>query len=332
MCISEPETRPASRGAGWLLVFAFVAFAITAGRARGTVAAEAAARGQDLTLPDAGEEPNSKNAWVPDLLYGIIDSPNSSALDALYDAAFAAGPAIVPKLEAALADDRTAEFAAQSLAFIGSQQAVQALAGLVRDPRDLNLRRFYYGALGELDNPLDNGILLHVIRNANNEPDRSVTDAAIIALTVRSDPSLVAPLEQAEAQLSDPVIRDDLAGAIAIIRSRVRFVASQRNPSAATTIEEAVHTYFLPAILSLSAPIAGRHRRRSHAGGTGSAARAKFEIQHVEYSPDKNRALARVIFTDPVAVARYWLVLRKKGSGWAVSTAWLGAEEEKSKS
>jgi hypothetical protein len=291
------------------------------------------AQGQEMTLPEAGEEPAGKYAWVPDLLYGIISSPNLGALDALYNAVFAAGPAIVPQLKAALADDRTAEFAAQSLAFIGSGQAISVLANLVHDPRDLDLRRFYYGALGGLDDPPDNGILLNVIRNANNEPDRSVTDAAIIALTVRSDLSLVAPLKQAEAKLTDPVIQDDLSNAISIIQSRARYLASQPNRAAAGSIEEAVHTYFVPAIQSSSAATEGHsgHRRpqTAHAARSGSTASAKFEVRHVEYNPDKSRALARVIFEDPAAVAHYWIVLQKKGSGWAVDTAWLGAEQEK---
>src|SRR2546427_8869173 len=61
--------------------------------------------------------------WAPELLDAILSSPNEEAHDALYRAAFAAGPAIVPQLEAAIKDDRTAEFAAQSLAFIRGAQA-----------------------------------------------------------------------------------------------------------------------------------------------------------------------------------------------------------------
>ncbi|MGH9446650.1 MAG: HEAT repeat domain-containing protein, partial [Terriglobia bacterium] len=203
-------------------------------------------QGQDLVLPPAGEEPAPKYSWAPQLLAGIISSSNPAALNSLYDAAFAAGPSLVPQLEAALGDDRTAEFAAQSLAFIGGNQAKADLARLVHDPRDLDLRRFYYGALGEYTDPADTQILLSVIRNANHEPDRTVTDAAIVALTVRSDPSILPPLEQAESKLTDPVIRDDLAGAISIIQERAHYLASRGGQDSGSSIEQAVRLYFLP--------------------------------------------------------------------------------------
>ena len=63
-------------------------------------------------------------------------APNSPAktaasrtLHALFHASFAAGPDLVPFLEASLKDDRTAEFAAQSLAFIGGDKALKILNG-----------------------------------------------------------------------------------------------------------------------------------------------------------------------------------------------------------
>jgi hypothetical protein len=289
------------------------------------LAAGAAMHGQDLTLPPAGEEPASKNAWVPDLLYGIIDSPNSGALNALYDAAFAAGRPIVPQLEAALRDDRTAEFAAQSLAFIGGDQAMKALAGLVHDPRDLDLRRFYYGALGGFDDPQSNGILLNVIRNANHEADRTVTEAAIVALTVRSDQNLMAPLQQAEAKLTDPVIQDDVTNVISIIQGHVRYLSAAHLQNSADSIEAAVHTYFIPAMQASLAAAAGRSPA-SHAGATRPARAAKFKIRHVEYNPDKSRALARVTLEASAAAAHYWIVLQKQARGWTIETAWL--EEE----
>jgi hypothetical protein len=288
------------------------------------LAANAGQEGQDLVLPQAGEEPEPKYSWAPQLLYAIISSQNPAALNLLYDAAFAAGPSIVPQLEAALGDDRTAEFAAQSLAFIGGKQAKAALAGLVRDPRDLDLSRFYYGALGEYDDPEDNQILLDVIRDANNEPDRTVTDAAIIALTVRSGNGLIAPLEQAEAKLTDPVIRDDLAEAISIIQERTRGLASQGargGRSAGGSIEQAIHFYFLPAI----EPPSSTRRGAAH----NPQPDASIKVEHVELSPDKMRALARVTFEDSAAVAHYQMVLKKTGERWGLATVWLGSEEER---
>jgi hypothetical protein len=283
-------------------------------------------------LPQVGGEAAPKFAWVPNLLYGIIDSSNRSALDALYDAAFAAGPALVPELDAAaIADDRTAEFAAQSMAFIGGSQSINALANLLHDPRNLDLRRYYYGALGLAEGPANSQILINAIRHANDEPDRVVTDAAIVALTVRSDPSLLPPLQQTETKITDPVIQGDLANAISIIQTRARYLASRGGQVTARSIQQAIHTYFIPAFQSVPAAARGRNgAQRARATGSGPARRAGFVIQHVEYSPDHDRALARVRFEDGEAIAHYWLVLQKEGSGWEVDTAWLGAERERS--
>jgi hypothetical protein len=315
----------------WWMRFVLAGAVILLGAAATRRVAAAPMQDQEMTLPEADEQAVQKYSWVPDLLYGIIDSPNLSALDAFYDAAFAAGPALVPPLQTALADDRTAEFAAQSLAFIGGDQAIRALAKLVNDPRDLDLRQYYYGALGADEAPGSREILIHEIRDANNEPDRAVTDAAIVALTARSDTDLVAPLEQAEAKLTDPVIQEDLLNAISIIQSRARYLAGHSGPSGSTSIEQALRIYFVPAIQSSAASAAGNHGK-SDVATSGSGRKAGFQIRHLEYSPAKDRALARVIFEDPEAIAHYWIVLQRKGSSWGVDTAWLGAEEEKPES
>src|SRR5260370_22936453 len=101
------------------------------------------------------EDPDTVPAadWAPDLLDGILSSPNSAANAALLRAAFAAGPAIIPQLERALRDDRTAEFAAQSLALLGGRTAIEILAKLARAPRDLGVRAFYYGSPGAFPSP-----------------------------------------------------------------------------------------------------------------------------------------------------------------------------------
>lgn len=281
------------------------------------------------TEPETSEEPNY--AWAPSLLYGIVSSPNPDARDTLYDAAFAAGPAIIPDLVKALKDDRTAVFAAQSLAFIGGQDALTALSKLVSDPRDLNLRRFYYGALGEFDTPQANQVLLNVIRNANNEPDRTVTEAAIVALTVRSDVSLVPPLQQAEAKLTDEVIQDDLENTLSIIQTRAAELAATKGKN--DSLPDAVRTYFLPGLEPSpeSARTTGRSPRRAAAPPSSSASppAGEVHIEHVEFSPDKNRALAYIIFADPVAVAHYTIVLQKQYGDWNVASVWLGPEEER---
>ena len=206
--------------------------------------------------PSAGKTPDVTSEsveplpgdWAPELLYAILSSANPDASDALYRAAFSAGPAIAPRLEGALKDDRTAEFAAQSLAFIGGPKAVDILAGLVNDPRDLNLRRFFYGALGEFNSPQATGILLNAIARSNSEPDRTVSEAAILALTVRSDPNLLSELKKEEGQIKDVVIHDDLDNAVAVIESRSKYLASEEGKKSDGSIDAAVRTYFIPAL------------------------------------------------------------------------------------
>ncbi len=298
--------------------------------------------------------------WAPELLDAILTSSNEEAHDALYRAAFAAGPAIVPKLEAALQDDRTAEFAAQSLAFMGGAQALEILAKLVSDKRDLDLRRFYYGALGEFDAPQATEVLLDAVRRADQEPDRTVTEAAVLALTVRSDASLVAPLRQVEAGIKDFVIHDDLDNALEVIQIRARYLSTLDGKNSGASIEGAVRAYFIPALepptppaatgaaaAAHSAPNPTPHAvgARSPASSRPPAARAKrsaapaptapagikVEIRNLTFSRDKQRALARVVFEDPEAYASYDIVLEKRFGNWAIASVWLGVEAEKAR-
>ncbi|MEJ2010034.1 MAG: HEAT repeat domain-containing protein [Acidobacteriota bacterium] len=186
--------------------------------------------------------------WSPEHLYSILSSPNPEARENLYRAAFAAGPAIIPRLEAALKDDRTATFAAQTLAYIGGEKALAILSKLVNDPRNLDLRRFYYGALGGSDNPKDIEILLNKIRTSDREPDRTVTQEAILALSISSDPSLVSKLEQAEKEVSDPVVKDDIQTAATVIQLRAKYLASPAGENAGNLVNQAIRTYFMPAL------------------------------------------------------------------------------------
>jgi hypothetical protein len=288
------------------------------------------------------EEKPLPGDWAVALLDSIERSPNPEAQDALLRAVAATGPAVIPQLEEALKDDRTAEFAAQALAFVGGEKAIQILWKLQSDPRDLNLRRFYYGALGEYDAPEATQTLLDVIDRADAEPDRTVTEAAIVALTVRSDPKLLAPLREAQAKIEDVVIRLDLENALEVIERRAKYLASPPAKQAGGSVEAAVRTYFMPA-LELSPPattVAKPPARRTAPTKPTAAAKpaaptpppkpaVDVQIQHVTLSPDKTRALARVAFEDPTATVYYDIVLQKRYGDWAVASVWLGSAVEK---
>ena len=53
------------------------------------------------------------------------------------------------------------------------------------------------------------------------------------------------------------------------------------------------------------------------------------EVWNLTFSPDQSRALARVIFEDPSAVANYDMVLQKQAGNWTVVSVWLGSETPK---
>ena len=262
--------------------------------------------------------------WAPELLDGILSAPNAQAADSLFRAVFAAGPSIIPQLAQALKDDRTAEFAAQSLAFMGTDQAMQILWKLQDDKRDLNLRRFYYGALAEYDNDKATQTLFQVINKSDAEPDRTVTEAAILALTVRKEASLTDLIHQAEKKVTDVVIRDDLENALDVIRIRSKYLATLEGKKAGGSVDAAVRTYFIPALLPPppSPSDVAAHRPPAKPD-------VKLEIQNLTFSPDQLRALAGVILEDPSAVAKYDLVLQKRLGNWEVVSVWLGAETEK---
>lgn len=272
-------------------------------------------------LPNQAEQAGSQSAsapryaWAPELLYGIISSSNPAALDSLYDAAFAAGPSIVPQLQAALKDDRTAEFAAQSLAFIGNDSAFKILSTLLSDPRDLDLSRFFYGALGEINTPQANAVLLNAIRSANSQPDRTVTEAAIVALTVQNREALVPELQQAKAKLTDPVIQDDLENAIGIIQARAKYRATPAGRNPGGSIQQGINLYFEPALAS--APPAG-----------SGVPTAKAQIRHLQFNPDQTRALARITFDDAGVKADYRMVLAKRYGNWRVASVWIVLGEQ----
>lgn len=265
--------------------------------------------------------------WAPELLDGILSSGNPAASEALYDAAFAAGPSVIPQLQAALKDDRTAEFAAQALAFVGGEKAEQILQTLITDRRNLDLRRFYLGSLGEYPAPEIEQLLINAVAKSDAEPDRTVTEAAIWALTVRSDPGLPAAIQRVEPGIQDPVMRDELDNARQVIQARLKHLASPEAQKAGGSLEQALHTYFIGA-LEQSAP-----HPRSASGTSHVAAEpppATVDVNHTVFSPDKSRALAHVNFEDSEASASYDIVLQKQLGDWNVVSVWPGPEIEKS--
>jgi len=288
-------------------------------------------------VADTDQDEPPPGDWGPELLDGILSSPNVDAQAALLRAAFAAGPAILPQLAAALKDDRTAEFAAQSVAYIGGNQALPILWQLLSDPRDLNLRRFTYGALAEFTSPQATDMLFDVINKSDNEPDRTVTEAAVIALTVRTDTALIPRILASEKKLQDVVIRDDLDNARAVIEERAKYLASPEGKKSGGSIEAAVRTYFIPALEPLpSAEVKTTTPVGKTLGNVPLApslpktqSSVTVDVRSVTLSPDRNRALARVVFEDPTATAYYDFVLEKRSGNWALASVWLGPEVEK---
>ncbi|HEV2245069.1 MAG TPA: HEAT repeat domain-containing protein [Terriglobia bacterium] len=262
------------------------------------------------------------NPWDPAKLYAILTAQDPGASENLYRAAFAAGPAIIPKLENALKDDRTAEFAAQTLAYLGNEPSLAILVKLVKDPRDLDLRRFYYGALGGSGNPHNTEILLNKVLASDHEPDREVTQNAILALSISSDAALVPRLRQAQMQISDPVIQDDIETASMVVELRTRFMATPAGKSSGNSVEQTIRSYFMPA---LEPPAAARGASHQNAG-------VEIHVKDLTYSPDNSRVLAAVDFENPEAVASYHVVLQKSQAGWKVASVWLGEEREKPQS
>jgi hypothetical protein len=55
----------------------------------------------------------------------------------------------------------------------------------------------------------------------------------------------------------------------------------------------------------------------------------KVTIENLTFSPDQTRALARVVFEDPSALANYDIVLQKQLGNWTMASVWLGSETEK---
>jgi hypothetical protein len=282
-----------------------------------------AAQAPDNEASEQVQEPLPDD-WAAELLDGILTAPNAEAADSLFRAAFAAGQSIIPQLAESLKDDRTAEFAAQSLAFIGGERAMQTLWKLQEDKRDLNLRRFCYGALAEYDTEQATQTLFQVIDKSDSEPDRTVTEAAILALTVRTDSQVQEWIRQEAKKVNDVVIRDDLENAFDVIQIRSKYLHTPEGKKAGGSVDAAVRTYFIPALQPPPPP-----RPELEAHHTTAKSEVKLEVQNLTFAPDQQRALAAVTLEDPSAVAKYDLVLQKRSGNWEVASVWLGSETEK---
>lgn len=289
------------------------------------------------TPGDDGQDQLPPAEWGPELLDGILSSPNGDAQEGLLRATFAAGPALIPQLTTALKDDRTAEYAAQSLAYMGGEQALDILWKLLSDTRDLNLRRFTYGALAEYDSPEATDLLLDIVAKSDHEPDRTVTETAIIALTVRTDPKLIPRLAALGDKLQDVVIRDDIENASTVIGARAKYLASPEGQKAGGSIDAAVRTYFIPALepanATGNAPAQPPSKVPGKAPAPPSPPKAQplvsVNVRNITLSPDGNRALARVVFEDADSMAYYDFVLQKRFGNWTLASVWLGPEIEK---
>ena len=169
-----------------------------------------------------------------------------------------------------------------------------------------------------------------MLKQSDKEEDRTVTEAAILAFTVHSDPSLAAKLREVQSQIHDVVIHDDLENAIDVIELRAKFMATPEGKKAGSSIHNAVHSYFMPA-LQAEPPAPAPAATKATAAKTTPppASLVKVNIEKVTLSPDKTRALTRVIFEDPTAEVTYDIVLQKQYGEWTVASVWLGDENEK---
>jgi hypothetical protein len=145
----------------------------------------------------------------------------------------------------------------------------------------------------------------------------------------------VPALREAESQLKDYVIRDDLENAIAVIQARARYLSSAEGKKAGMSLDQAVRTYFIPALESpaerpaASAKTSGQAVKPQNQRATRTASSVIVKVRQLTFSPDKARALAHVMFEDPAAVAEYDMVLQKKFGDWTLASVWLGPEYEK---
>ena len=125
---------------------------------------------------------------------------------------------------------------------------------LLSDPRDLNLRRFTYGALAEFDSPQATDILFDAINKSDNEPDRTVTESAVIALTVRTKPLCRACLPRKKNFRTSSSATTWTTPGKSLKSGPSTWLPQGKHSGG--SIESAVRTYFIPALEPQSASAA----------------------------------------------------------------------------
>jgi hypothetical protein len=128
-----------------------------------------------------------------------------------------------------------------------------------------------------------------------------------------------------------------LDNARAVIAERAKYLASPEGKKSGGSIESAVRTYFMPALEpppgSPVRPASAARNAVGKSSGVPSTAPPRpgvsVSIRSLTLSPDQNRALARVVFEDPSAMAYYDFVLQKRAGDWTIASVWLGPEVEK---
>ena len=265
------------------------------------------------------EEPQDWGTWAVILMDEILNAPNPAARDHLLRSGFAAGARIIPHLNKALADDRTAEFAAQLLAFYGNDRALSILQKLEMDSRDLALRRFFYGALGEFNTPNSREKLLQVVSQADSEQDVTVTETAILALTVASDPAVAGRLKELSSGIGSILIQDELLSAVEVMYIRAEYLERARKEFPdGFSVQQAVEGYFVGAGIGIGTT--GRGPEGTRPGS--ELPPVKLHIENLTFSPNQLRVLARVRLEDPEGSASYDLVLQQRLGSWEAASVW----------
>ena len=103
------------------------------------------------------------------------------------------------------------------------------------------------------------------------------------------------------------------------------------------SVESAVRAYFMPALELPTPPEAAPIQAANKAPAKPAPLPARpplkplvsVEVRDVTLSPDKSRALTRVVFEDPTAMAFYDIVLQKHNGNWTIASVWLGPEVER---
>src|SRR2546422_266192 len=244
--------------------------------------------------PSAGKTPDVTSEsveplpgdWAPELLYAILSSANPDASDALYRAAFSAGPALPPHLQTELKKEE----------------------GQIKDV--------------VIHDDLDNAVAViesrskYLASEEGKKSDGSI-DAAVRTYFI---PALEPPPEAASTAPGHAPLRQDHSSTSLTVPERNR--REGNDPSLPRRQSEEVKTERSRMAArngEAREPVTGKPAPRAKPPGS-------VEVWNLTFSPDQSRALARVIFEDPSAVANYDMVLQKQAGNWTVVSVWLGSE------